>query len=210
MTLSLSAPDAPVRRSRRSSPEPGRPSCSWTRTDYRAIRSCPRIPSILRAWTCSTRWVSATPSARWHRPIHIVRLRKNDAVVDYGFAGGRAEYCPRRKRLDGLLQDAAASAGVEVLGPNPGDFTRARRRPCGRSASRRTGGSGARLPGGSRRGSRRPSFHRRTRRSRRRNTSPTMPRERCSGDIGMLPRSGGPIRPIDSGCTSRIPMATFA
>ena len=48
-------------------------------------------------------------------PTHIVRLRKNDAVVDYGFSGGRAEYCPRRKRLDGLLQDAAASAGVEVL-----------------------------------------------------------------------------------------------
>jgi menaquinone-9 beta-reductase len=47
-------------------------------------------------------------------PTHIVRLRKNDAVVDYGFAGGRAEYCPRRGRLDGLLQDAAASAGVEI------------------------------------------------------------------------------------------------
>ena len=48
-------------------------------------------------------------------PTHIVRLRKNEAVVDYGFSGGRAEYRPRRKRLDGLLQDAAASAGVEVL-----------------------------------------------------------------------------------------------
>jgi menaquinone-9 beta-reductase len=48
-------------------------------------------------------------------PIHIVRLRKNDAFVDFEFSGGRAEYCPRRKRLDGLLQDAAASAGVEVL-----------------------------------------------------------------------------------------------
>jgi 2-polyprenyl-6-methoxyphenol hydroxylase-like FAD-dependent oxidoreductase len=48
-------------------------------------------------------------------PMHVVRLRKNDAVVDYEFAGGRAEYCPRRKRLDGLLQDAAASVGVEVL-----------------------------------------------------------------------------------------------
>jgi flavin-dependent dehydrogenase len=47
-------------------------------------------------------------------PTHIVRLRKNDAFVDYGFSHGRAEYCPRRKRLDGLLQDAAASAGVEV------------------------------------------------------------------------------------------------
>ena len=48
-------------------------------------------------------------------PTHIVRLRKNDAFVDIEFAGGRAEYCPRRARLDGLLQDAAASAGVEVL-----------------------------------------------------------------------------------------------
>jgi flavin-dependent dehydrogenase len=46
---------------------------------------------------------------------HTVRLRKNDAFVDIEFSGGRAEYCPRRKRLDGLLQDAAASAGVEVL-----------------------------------------------------------------------------------------------
>jgi menaquinone-9 beta-reductase len=48
-------------------------------------------------------------------PTHVVRLRKNDAFVDIGFSGGRAEYCPRRRRLDGLLQDAAASAGVEVL-----------------------------------------------------------------------------------------------
>ncbi len=48
-------------------------------------------------------------------PTHIVRLRKNDAFVDIEFAGGRAEYRPRRARLDGLLQDAAASAGVEVL-----------------------------------------------------------------------------------------------
>ncbi len=45
---------------------------------------------------------------------HIVRLRKNDAFVDIEFPDGRAEYCPRRRRLDGLLQDAAASAGVEV------------------------------------------------------------------------------------------------
>ena len=48
-------------------------------------------------------------------PTHLVRLRKNDAFVDIEFSGGRAEYCPRRSRLDGLLQDAAASAGVEVL-----------------------------------------------------------------------------------------------
>jgi 2-polyprenyl-6-methoxyphenol hydroxylase-like FAD-dependent oxidoreductase len=48
-------------------------------------------------------------------PMQIVRLRKNHAVVDYGFPAGRAEYCPRRRRLDGLLQDAAASAGVAIL-----------------------------------------------------------------------------------------------
>jgi 2-polyprenyl-6-methoxyphenol hydroxylase-like FAD-dependent oxidoreductase len=48
-------------------------------------------------------------------PTHIVRLRKNDAFVDIEFPRERAEYCPRRKRLDGLLQDAAASAGVEIL-----------------------------------------------------------------------------------------------
>ena len=44
----------------------------------------------------------------------IVRLRKNDAHVDFQFAEGRAEYCPRRYRLDGLLQDAAVAAGAEL------------------------------------------------------------------------------------------------
>jgi len=48
-------------------------------------------------------------------PTHIVRLQKNEAFVDIQFPDERAEYCPRRARLDGLLQDAAASAGVEVL-----------------------------------------------------------------------------------------------
>ena len=45
---------------------------------------------------------------------HVVRLRKNDAHVDVQFANGRAEYCPRRARLDGLLQDAAVAAGAEL------------------------------------------------------------------------------------------------
>ena len=45
---------------------------------------------------------------------HTVRLRKNNAHVDVGFADGRAEYCPRRFRMDGLLQDAALAAGVEL------------------------------------------------------------------------------------------------
>jgi 2-polyprenyl-6-methoxyphenol hydroxylase-like FAD-dependent oxidoreductase len=48
-------------------------------------------------------------------PTHVVRLRKNDTFVDIEFPEGRAEYCPRRARLDGLLQDAASSAGIQVL-----------------------------------------------------------------------------------------------
>jgi flavin-dependent dehydrogenase len=48
-------------------------------------------------------------------PTHVVRLRKNEAFVEIEFPANRAEYCPRRARLDGLLQDAAASAGVEIL-----------------------------------------------------------------------------------------------
>jgi menaquinone-9 beta-reductase len=52
-------------------------------------------------------------------PTRVVRLRKNDAFVDIQFPPDRAEYCPRRNRLDGLLQDAAASAGVEVIDQTP-------------------------------------------------------------------------------------------
>ena len=48
-------------------------------------------------------------------PTRIMRLRKNESFVDIEFPDGRAEYCPRRARLDGLLQDAAVSAGVEVV-----------------------------------------------------------------------------------------------
>lgn len=47
-------------------------------------------------------------------PSRSLRIAKNDAFVDMRFADGRAEYCPRRKRLDGLLQDAAAAAGAEL------------------------------------------------------------------------------------------------
>lgn len=43
-----------------------------------------------------------------------LRLRKDQAWVDISFADGRAGYCPRRMRLDGLLQDAAIRAGVEL------------------------------------------------------------------------------------------------
>ena len=47
-------------------------------------------------------------------PSRTLRIAKNDAFVDMLFADGRAEYCPRRRRLDALLQDAAAAAGAEV------------------------------------------------------------------------------------------------
>ena len=115
MTSSLSARGAPARRSRRSSPGPGRLSCSWTRTDFRAIRFCRLTPSIRPVSTCSTTWVSATPSARWRRRRTSCGCERTTPSLTIEFSGGRAEYCPRRKRLDGLLQDAAAAAGVEVL-----------------------------------------------------------------------------------------------
>lgn len=51
-----------------------------------------------------------------------MRLRKGDASVDLTFADGRHELCPRRERLDGLLQDAAVAAGAELR-----DSTRATR-----------------------------------------------------------------------------------
>lgn len=45
---------------------------------------------------------------------HVLRIRKNDAWMDVPFEEGRAGYCPRRLRLDGLLQDAAIRAGAEL------------------------------------------------------------------------------------------------
>lgn len=48
-------------------------------------------------------------------PSHVMRVNKNGASIDVRYAEGRAEYCPRRKRLDGLLQDAAVNAGAELL-----------------------------------------------------------------------------------------------
>jgi len=44
----------------------------------------------------------------------VLRIRKNEAWMDVPFGEGRAGYCPRRKRLDGLLQDAAIRAGAEL------------------------------------------------------------------------------------------------
>lgn len=55
-------------------------------------------------------------------PSRVARIRKGDAWVDVPFRPGRAEYCPRRERLDGLIQDAAVRAGAELR-----DRTRATR-----------------------------------------------------------------------------------
>jgi 2-polyprenyl-6-methoxyphenol hydroxylase-like FAD-dependent oxidoreductase len=47
-------------------------------------------------------------------PSPRVRIVKGSAWADAEFADGRAEYCPRRERLDGLLQAAAVEGGVEL------------------------------------------------------------------------------------------------
>lgn len=43
-----------------------------------------------------------------------VRFRKGAAWADVAFGEGRDELCPRRERLDGLLQDQAVTAGAEL------------------------------------------------------------------------------------------------
>ena len=43
-----------------------------------------------------------------------IRIRKGAAFVDASFADGRHELCPRRFRLDALLQEAATGAGAEL------------------------------------------------------------------------------------------------
>ena len=50
-----------------------------------------------------------TPASR------VIRLRKGAAVVDVSYPDGKSEYCPRRQRLDSLLQQAAKEAGTEFL-----------------------------------------------------------------------------------------------
>ncbi len=47
-------------------------------------------------------------------PSRRIRLQKGRECADVEFASGRAEYCPRRERLDGLLQDAAVHAGADL------------------------------------------------------------------------------------------------
>ena len=48
-------------------------------------------------------------------PTNRIRLEKSGAALDLQFGPGRFEFCPRRKRLDGLLQDAAVTAGARLL-----------------------------------------------------------------------------------------------
>lgn len=50
-----------------------------------------------------------TPASR------VIRLRKGAAAVDLSYPDGKVEYCPRRQRLDSLLQQAAQEAGAEFL-----------------------------------------------------------------------------------------------
>ena len=49
------------------------------------------------------------------RPMHLMRLQKNASFVDIPYRDERPEYCPRRGRLDQLLQSAAVEAGAELL-----------------------------------------------------------------------------------------------
>ena len=47
-------------------------------------------------------------------PARTIRLQFDDATLDVTPPQGRDECCPRRKRLDGLLQHAAIAAGAEL------------------------------------------------------------------------------------------------
>jgi flavin-dependent dehydrogenase len=47
-------------------------------------------------------------------PARTLRLHFEDAYLDVVPPGGRDECCPRRKRLDGLLQHVAAAAGAQL------------------------------------------------------------------------------------------------
>jgi flavin-dependent dehydrogenase len=47
-------------------------------------------------------------------PMKLFRLAKGGSAVDIPLREGRAERCPRRARLDGLIQDAARAAGAEL------------------------------------------------------------------------------------------------
>ncbi len=48
-------------------------------------------------------------------PSHFVRLNVDGELLDLKLPEHRGLYCPRRKRLDGLLQQAAMGAGAQLL-----------------------------------------------------------------------------------------------
>ena len=47
-------------------------------------------------------------------PVRTIRLNAEGLIIEAQLRDGRAGYCPRRERLDGLLQQAAVDAGVEL------------------------------------------------------------------------------------------------
>lgn len=59
--------------------------------------------------------VGVGDAVRSHTPeMASMRLNWDGAVLDIPFEAGHGEYCPRRKRFDHLLQEAALSATVTV------------------------------------------------------------------------------------------------
>lgn len=48
-------------------------------------------------------------------PARIIRLNADNNVTDLPLREGREAYCPRRERLDGLLQQAAVDAGATLI-----------------------------------------------------------------------------------------------
>ena len=208
MTSSSSAPAAPVQRSGPSSPEPGRRSCFWTRADCRAIKFCRRIPSIRQEWTSSTSVGVGAAVRAAAPPTHIVRLRRTAPPSTSSFGAGRAG-AVRVEAARRSLQDAAASAGVgfstrhgsaSLVRDGVGWWACEPLGPGGRSA----------VLGAARCRSRRPAFHGRTPGRGGGVARHTMPRARCSGVLERSRVLAHRIRPIDSGCTSRIRADTSA
>jgi menaquinone-9 beta-reductase len=52
---------------------------------------------------------------RYAPAARVFRLAKDEVFVDVELPPGRVECCPRRARLDGLLQEAAVCAGAELM-----------------------------------------------------------------------------------------------
>jgi flavin-dependent dehydrogenase len=63
---------------------------------------------VLDALGVGARVREATPSG------NVVRLENDGAFVDLTFADGRSEYCPKRRLLDGWLQETATLAGARL------------------------------------------------------------------------------------------------